>query len=78
MFRNSGGFFLSKERFQPVSFKRKICIHCLGHITDLFEIGGKGKGFAQIRNLDNSYVAAGEIKVGYGNKIPLWMFGMLY
>lgn len=46
--------------------------------TYLFEIGGKGKGFAQIRNLDNSYVAADEIEVGYGNKIPLWMFGMLY
>ena len=44
----------------------------------LFEIGGKGKGFAQIRNVENSYVVADEIEIGFGNKIPLWMFGMLY
>lgn len=46
--------------------------------TYLFEIGGKGKGFAQIRNVTDSYVAADEIEIGYGNKIPLWLFGMLY
>ncbi len=44
----------------------------------LFEIGGKGKDFAQIRNVENSYVVADEIEIGFGNKIPLWMFGMLY
>ena len=46
--------------------------------THLFEIGGKGKGFTQIRNIADSYVAADEIEIGYGNKIPLWLFGMLY
>lgn len=46
--------------------------------TYLFEIGGKGKGFAQIRNLPDSYIAADEIEIGFGNKIPLWLFGMLY
>ena len=46
--------------------------------THLFEVGGKGKSFAQIRNLADSYVAADEIEIGYGNKIPLWLFGMLY
>lgn len=46
--------------------------------TYLFEVGGKGKGFTQIRNLANSYVAADEIEIGYGNKIPLWLFGLLY
>lgn len=44
----------------------------------LFEIGGRGKGFTQIRNLPNSYIAADEIETGFGNKIPLWLFGMLY
>lgn len=44
----------------------------------LFEIGGKGKGFRQIRNMENSYVAADGIEIGFGNKIPLWMFGLLY
>ncbi len=42
------------------------------------EVGGKGKGFRQIKDLDNSYVAADDIEVGFGNKIPLWLFGFLY
>lgn len=46
--------------------------------TFLFEIGGKGKGFKQIRNIENSYVAADGIEIGFTNKIPLWMFGLLY
>lgn len=44
----------------------------------LFEIGGKGKGFAQIRNIPDSFVVADEIEFGFGNKIPLWLFGFLY
>lgn len=44
----------------------------------LFEIGGKGKGFAQIRNIPDSFVAADDIEFGLGNKIPLWLFGFLY
>ncbi len=44
----------------------------------LFEIGGKGKGFKQIRNIENSYVAADGIEIGYDNKIPLWLFGLMY
>lgn len=44
----------------------------------LFEVGGKGKGFAQIRNIPDSYVAADDIEFGFGNKIPLWLFGLLY
>lgn len=44
----------------------------------LFEIGGKGKGFAQIRNKPDSFVAADDIEFGFGNKIPLWLFGFMY
>lgn len=44
----------------------------------LFEIGGRGKGFAQIRNMPDSFVVADEIDFGFGNKIPLWLFGFLY
>lgn len=44
----------------------------------LFEIGGRNKGFSQISNISNSYVAADEIETGFGNKIPLWLFGFLY
>ena len=44
----------------------------------LFEVGGSGKGFSQIKDLPDSYVAADDIEVGIGNKIPLWLFGFLY
>ncbi len=44
----------------------------------LFEIGGKKKGFMQIKDLPNSYIAADNIEVGFKNKIPLWLFGFLY
>ena len=46
--------------------------------THLFEIGGKDKGFGQIRNIENSYIVADDIESGFGNKIPLWLFGFLY
>ena len=44
----------------------------------LFEVGGKGKGFAQIKDIPDSYVVADDIEIGFGNRIPLWMFGLLY
>ena len=58
----------------------------------IFEIGGKNKGFKQVKDIDNSFVASDGIEAGYGNlvkqrgreamtlceKIPLWLFGFLY
>lgn len=44
----------------------------------LFEIGGAGKSFAQIKDLPDSFVVADDLPVGFGNKIPLWLFGFLY
>lgn len=44
----------------------------------LFEVGGPGKGFAQIKDIPDSFVAADDITIGFGNKIPLWLFGFLY
>lgn len=43
-----------------------------------FEIGGKNKGFNQIKDVSNSYVASDDLEVGIGNKVALWMFGFLY
>lgn len=43
-----------------------------------FEIGGKGKGFSQIADIPDSFVVNDDTSVGYGNKIPLWLFGFLY
>ena len=44
----------------------------------LFEIGGKGKGFGQIKDIPESYVVNDGVETGIGNKIPLWLFGFLY
>lgn len=44
----------------------------------LFEVGGAGKGFEQIRDLPDSFVAADGIEVGIGHKVPLWLLGFLY
>ena len=44
----------------------------------IFEIGGKSKTYEQIKNLENSFIAADDLEIGYGNKIPLWLFGLLY
>ena len=44
----------------------------------LFEVGGKGKKFDQIKDIPDSYLAVDETEVGYRNRIPLWMFGLLY
>ena len=44
----------------------------------LFEVGGKGKGFTQIKDIEGSFVVSDNMEIGHGNKIPLWLFGMLY
>ena len=44
----------------------------------LFEVGGKGKSFDQIKDVSDSYLAVDDTEIGHGNRIPLWMFGMLY
>ena len=44
----------------------------------LFEIGGKSKSGKQMKEASNTYIAADNIEYGFGNKIPLWLFGMMY
>ena len=44
----------------------------------LFEVGGKNKGFEQIKDIANSYLAVDETEIGHHNRIPLWTFGLLY
>lgn len=44
----------------------------------LFEIGGAGKTFDQIKGVENSFLAVDDTEIGHKNRIPLWMFGLLY
>jgi len=43
-----------------------------------FEIGGRNKGFEQIKGIPDSYLAIDDIETGIAKKIPLWLFGFLY
>jgi predicted AAA+ superfamily ATPase len=44
----------------------------------LFEVGGRNKGFSQIKDIENSFITFDDVEIGHGNKIPLWLFGFLY
>ena len=44
----------------------------------LFEVGGPGKGFEQIADQPESYLAVDDLEVGRGSRLPLWLFGFLY
>lgn len=46
--------------------------------TYTFEIGGKNKTKKQIAGLENAYVAKDDIEIGFGNIIPVWLFGFMY
>ena len=43
-----------------------------------FEVGGQKKTHRQIHHVKNAYLVKDDIDVGYGDAIPLWMFGFLY
>lgn len=43
-----------------------------------FEVGGRKKKQRQLQGVADGYVVKDDIETGYGNIIPLWMFGMLY
>ncbi|MCQ2084366.1 MAG: AAA family ATPase [Bacteroidaceae bacterium] len=44
----------------------------------LFEVGGPGKSFEQIKDEPDSFLAVDGTETGHGNRIPLWLFGFLY
>jgi len=46
--------------------------------TYTFEIGGKNKTKKQVANIENAYVAKDSIEIGFGNIIPVWIFGLMY
>lgn len=44
----------------------------------LFEVGGRTKTFEQIKDIPDSFLAIDAIETGHHNRIPLWVFGLLY
>ena len=69
-------FFNQLSQTQTVTFPKKGDFAVNGKY--LFEVGGKNKGFDQIKDIENSFLAVDGIEVGYHNRIPLWVFGMMY
>ncbi len=45
---------------------------------EIIEVGGKNKTYKQIAKLEHAYIVSDEIVIGFGNKIPIWLFGFLY
>ena len=43
-----------------------------------FEVGGKDKGFKQLKDAKNGFVVSDNIEIGVDRQIPLWLFGFLY
>lgn len=81
---NQNDIGMTRELFFAMSLRTKHKLHYptkgdfLVDNKYIFEIGGKNKDFTQIKDIPNSYVVADDIEIGFGNKIPLWLFGFLY
>lgn len=43
-----------------------------------FEVGGKNKGHAQVKDVKNAYIVKDDIEHGFKDVVPLWAFGLLY
>lgn len=70
-------FFISQlQQITDVTMPQKGDFLLDGKI--LIEVGGTSKKFDQIKDIPDSYLAIDNIETGFGNRIPLWMFGLLY
>lgn len=67
---------------QLVNAKYRVALPPAGdfHVDEqyTFEVGGKDKSAAQLKDIKNSFVVADDLETGIYNKIPLWLFGFLY
>lgn len=43
-----------------------------------FEVGGKNKVQAQVKDVKNAYIVKDDIEHGFKEVVPLWAFGLLY
>ena len=69
-------FFNQLSQTQTVSFPKKGDFLVNGQY--LFEVGGKNKSFEQIKDIEDSFLALDGIEAGHHNRIPLWVFGLMY
>lgn len=69
-------FFYSQMRVKYDVLVSRVSDFEIGDCT--FEIGGKGKGQKQIESATRGFVVKDDIEHGFGNTIPLYMFGLTY
>jgi hypothetical protein len=70
-------FFYNQVSFlNRISYPRKGDFLVNGKYT--FEVGGKNKTNKQVKGMEEAFIAADNIEIGFANKIPLWLFGFLY
>ena len=70
-------FFMSQVRVKhTVAFSNVVDFKIAEKYN--VEIGGKNKTKKQIAGVDDAFMVLDNIEVGYGNQIPLWVFGMSY
>ena len=62
--------------YNPLQYPKKGDFLVCGKY--LFEVGGAGKSFEQIKDEPDSFLAVDNTEIGTGSRIPLWLFGFLY
>jgi hypothetical protein len=70
-------FFMNQVRVNnPIKFSNTVDFIVSEKYN--IEIGGKNKTKKKLVGLENAYTVVDNIEIGYGNQIPLWLFGMTY
>ena len=70
-------FFMNQMRVKnKITFSKEVDFI----VSDKYniEIGGKNKTKKQLMSLDNAFLVVDNIEIGFGNQIPLWLFGLTY
>jgi predicted AAA+ superfamily ATPase len=68
--------FFNQMRVKNEVFRSEKGDFNINNIT--FEVGGKSKNQAQIKDLKNAYIVKDDIEYGYQNVVPLWVFALNY
>ena len=69
-------FFLNQMRLNNSVVASSVADFKIGRYT--FEVGGRSKSRAQIKNTVNAFVVKDNIEFGHQNVLPLWAFGLNY
>ncbi len=69
-------FFFNQMRVRHTVTASKISDFEIAGTT--FEVGGKNKTQAQLKEAERGYVVKDDVEYGYGNVVPIWAFGLTY